>query len=136
MLRGKLTTALLIAAAVWPSGANARIDPPVLPTALPTVEASPPQDLRSPDARDAALAADTSPAHDQRSPNAREPFPGAAVGPGESAGMPASHPAPSVSEGFGWSEAGIGAAAMLALVSLASGTLLLVGRSRRRTPTT
>jgi hypothetical protein len=47
-----------------------------------------------------------------------------------------SHSAPSASSGFEWGDAGIGASVTLALVALASGMVLLAGRSRRRTPTT
>jgi hypothetical protein len=138
MLRVKLTTAFVIAAAVWPSGANAVTDPysPVVPTAVPHAEASVPQDLRSPDARDAALAAEASPPRDLRSPDARDAARDAAVVRIESAGASPSRSMPSVSNGFEWGAAGIGAAVMLALVSVASGTLLLVSRSRHRAPTT
>jgi hypothetical protein len=137
MLRPKLTTALVIATAVWPSGAYAVTDPysPVVPTAVPDAEASAPQDLRSPDARDAALAAEASPPQDLRSPDARDAAREPSVVHTESAGVSPSRSAPSVSDGFDWSDAGIGAVVMLALVSGASGTLLLVSRSRHRTPT-
>jgi hypothetical protein len=138
MLRVKLMTAFVIAAAVWPSGAYASTDPPspVVPTGVPDAEASSPQDLRSPDARDAALAAEASSPQDLRSPDARDAAREAAVTHVESARAAPSRSAPSVSGGFEWGDAGIGAAVMLALVGVASGTLLVVGRSRHRTPTT
>jgi hypothetical protein len=143
MIKVKLTTALVIAAAVWPAAAYAITDPdvPVGPKAPPAVAASAPQDLRSPDARDAARQAAVAPpaalrAQDLRSPDTRDAAGGAAVAPAESARVSATRSAPSVSDGFEWDDAGIGAAVMLALVSAASGTLLLVGRSRHRTPTT
>jgi len=118
MIDVKLTTALVLAAAVWPAGAYAITDPPgsVAPKAVPEVAVSAQQDLRSPDARDAA----------------RE----AAVASVESADVSPGRSAPSASEGFEWGDAGIGAAIMLALVGVASGTLLLVGRSRKRAPST
>ncbi len=47
-----------------------------------------------------------------------------------------SRSAPSASDGFEWGDAEIGASVVLALVALASGTVLLAGRSRHRTPTT
>src|SRR5215218_5936462 len=56
MLRVKLPIALLVAAAVWPSGAYALPDQPA-PVASPAVtdaQVRAPRDLRSPDARDAA----------------------------------------------------------------------------------
>jgi hypothetical protein len=117
MLPAKLTTALVIATAVWPSAAYAFTYPytPVSPTAVHDAEASPQVDLRSPDARDAARKAAATAA--------------------EATGAPPSRSTPNVSEGFEWSDAGIGAAVMLALVSVASGTLLLVGRNRRRSTT-
>jgi hypothetical protein len=47
-----------------------------------------------------------------------------------------SRSAPSASDGFEWSDAEIGASVVLALAALASGMVLLAGRSRRRAPTT
>jgi hypothetical protein len=137
MLRLKLTTALVIATAVWPSGAYAITDPysPVVPTAVPDAAASAPQDLRSPDARDAALAAEAPP-QDLRSPDARDAARETEPIRAEGTGVSARRSAPSVPDSFEWGDAGIGAAVLLALLSLASGTALLVGRSRQRTPTT
>jgi hypothetical protein len=137
MLRLTLTAALVIATAAWPSGAYAIPDPdsPIVPTTLHDAAASAPQDLRSPDARDAALAAEASPPQDLRSPDARDAAREPSVAHTESAGVSPSRSAPSISDGFDWSDAGIGAVVMLALVSAASGTLLLVSRSRQRTPT-
>jgi hypothetical protein len=138
MIKVKLTTALVIAAAVWPAGAFAIPDPdvPLAPKTVPEVAVSAAQDLRSPDARDAGLAPEPSPAQDLRSPDASDAAREAAVAPAESARVSPGRSAPSVSDGFEWGDAGIGAAVMLALVSVASGTLLLVGRGRDRTPTT
>jgi hypothetical protein len=84
-------------------------------------------DLRSPDARDAGRTPDTSVAQDLRSPDARD------------AGRPQTPPADNVVEirevpngGFDWGDAGIGAAGILALLSIAAGlTLVITGRRRR-----
>jgi hypothetical protein len=85
------------------------------------------QDLRSPDARDAAQAAKVEVAQDLRSPDARD------------AGLPeASTPDTVVeirevpSSGFDWGDAGIGAAGILALLSIAGGLILMVTTRRRR----
>jgi len=137
-LRLALTTALVIAAAAWPAGAYAVTDQdvPVAPTAAPQVAASAPQDLRSPDARDAGLVRDASPPQDLRSPDARDAHRGAAVAASQSARVAPDPSRPSVSNGFEWGDAGIGAAATVALVSVAGGTLLLIGRRRQRSRTT
>jgi hypothetical protein len=97
--------------------------------AVPTAQA---QDLRSPDAQDAAAAH----AVDLRSPDARD----AAVAPDKSAvaklGDTASgslnaigqqaNPTASDSNGFDWGSAGIGAAVALAALALAGGAALMV----------
>jgi hypothetical protein len=94
------------------------------------------QDLRSPDARDAAehMGMDDPevlPSQDLRSPDARDaardlpPVSTAATDP--VADVAASE------GGFDWGDAGIGAAMMLALLGIAGGSLLLVtGRRRSR----
>ena len=91
-------------------------------------------DLRSPDARDAARGpaasdvAKTSEITDLRSPDARD-----ATGISTSKPDPAStpHVVQVASNGFEWSDAGIGAAAMLGLIALCGGVLLLVSSRRR-----
>jgi hypothetical protein len=118
------------------------------------------QDLRSPDAKDAAREAGTArePAQDLRSPDAAdaaahrglyEPDRGPYVldrdyGSPDAVDAardlpPVQIPAPVVqvrelpASGFDWGDAGIGAAGMLALFSIAAGSmLLLVGRKRRQ----
>jgi hypothetical protein len=85
-------------------------------------------DLRSPDARDAGRTADTRVTQDLRSPDARD------------AGRPPVQVPTSVMEirevpgnGFDWGDAGIGAAGLLALLSITGGvTLMVLGRRRRR----
>ena len=134
MLRGKLATALLIGVAVSPSAAQAITDP-ASPVVLPRGEVSATQDLRSPDARDAGLAAETSTPQDLRSPDARDVAREPAAAAADGGRIPARPSAPYVSEGFEWSDAAIGAAVMLALVSLAGGSLLLISRARQRAPT-
>ena len=106
-----ITTAALVAACAVPAAAVAQG-----------------QDLRSPDTRDAAAAAAAEHYQDLRSPDARD------------AGRPPVQvPTPVVEirevpgNGFDWGDAGIGAAGLLALLSIAGGvTLLAVGRRRRR----
>ena len=106
-----ITTAALVAACAVPAAAVAQG-----------------QDLRSPDTRDAAAAAAAEHYQDLRSPDARD------------AGRPPVQvPTPVVEirevggSGFDWGDAGIGAAGLLALLSIAGGvTLLAVGRQRRR----
>jgi hypothetical protein len=85
------------------------------------------QDLRSPDARDAKTEPVTQVAQDLRSPDARD------------AGLPES-PTPDTvvdireapSSGFDWGDAGIGAAGLLAMLSIAGGLTLMVTSRRRR----
>ncbi|HEY1276953.1 MAG TPA: hypothetical protein VGF25_18755 [Thermoleophilaceae bacterium] len=99
------------------------------------------QDLRSPDARDAAAAAEAQQRQDLRSPDTRD----AAQGRGTFSApevtvvkMPESSPQ---GGGLDWGDAGIGAAGMLGLVLLAiGGTLAIVHRrggavQRSETPT-
>jgi hypothetical protein len=94
------------------------------------------QDFRTPDARDAAkhrglYELDRAPQpgpQDLRSPDARDAARNL---------PPVQIPAPTVevrepSGGFDWGDAGIGAAGMLALLSLAAGSALLVSTRRRR----
>jgi hypothetical protein len=103
-------------------------------------------DLRSPDARDAATPAEPRQYSDLRSPDARD----AGKPPVEvtqdlrspdarDAGKPPVQvPQPVVEirqapgNGFDWGDAGIGAAGMFALFSIAAGVALTVGSRRRR----
>ena len=91
-------------------------------------------DLRSPDARDAARGpaasdvAKTSQTTDLRSPDARDATATSTL----KAGVTSTPRIVRVaSNGFEWSDAGIGAAAMLGLIALCGGVLLLVSSRRR-----
>jgi hypothetical protein len=134
MFQVKRLAVLVATAAVWPSGAYAMPDYPssAESQAAPAVDAR--QDLRSPDTRDAARPA-VSVAQDLRSPDAREAARATEVAGVEQPAVLAVRPAASASDGFAWGDAGIGAAGMLAVLTLASGTLLLAGKTRQGTPT-
>ena len=106
MSRSKLLTALVIGAAVWPAGAQAFPDPG-------NEVQAPAQDLRSPDARDAAGEGAEARAQSQTD-------------------APPSAPQPTASDGVEWGDAGIGAAVILGLGTLAGGTVLLTTRDRPR----
>ena len=126
-----ITTAALVAACAVPASAGAQgqdLRSPDTRDAAAAAQAEGYQDLRSPDARDAGRTPDTGVTQDLRSPDARD------------AGRPESPPVqtPIVeirevpSGGFDWGDAGIGAAALLALFSITAGLALLVGARRRR----
>ena len=126
-----ITTAALVAACAVPATAVAQtqdLRSPDTRDAAAAAAAEHYQDLRSPDARDAGRTPDTHVTQDLRSPDARD------------AGRPPVQvPTPVVEirevpgNGFDWGDAGIGAAGLLALLSIAGGvTLLAVGRRRRR----
>jgi hypothetical protein len=109
-----LTSAALLAISVVPSSAFAMPDQPVAdqpvpppPSSIAISAGAAYDDLRSPDARDAGPA---SPAVQQPVVEIRE--------------VP--------SNGFDWGDAGIGAAGILAMFSIAAGFTLLVGSRRRR----
>ena len=94
--------------------------------AMPATAAAQGQDLRSPDARDAAAASTQTAYQDLRSPDARD------------VGRPPVQVAPVVEirdapgNGFDWGDAGIGAAGLLAMLSIAGGLALMVTTRRRR----
>jgi hypothetical protein len=125
-----ITTAALAAAIAIPATVAARpyedLHPPVDTPATADASPSAYQDLRSPDAKDAALASQSS-YQDLRSPDARD------VG-----RTPVQVPEPVVAirevpgTGFDWGDAGIGAAGILALFSIAGGLALMVSARRRR----
>lgn len=90
-----------------------------------------PADLRSPDARDAALAAKAAaggPRQDLRSPDARDHAAGRGTfSAPEVTVVKVSEPAPS-SGGLDWADAGIGAGGMLGLVLVGVGGALMITR--------
>jgi hypothetical protein len=136
-----LIAALVLVAAVFPSGAFAmRYDEaPGSDAAGDYAVAS--QDLRSPDAQDAGRASELAAVQDLRSPDTRD-VAAASLARTESIDVSPSQTAPSVattpsvSDAFDWGDAGLGAAGMLALVALAGGIALLVVRGRQRPRTT
>ena len=104
----------------------------VAAVAAPTAAAQQ-QDLRSPDAVDAALVQRQ--AQDARSPDARD----AAQGRGTFTAprvtvVRVTQPSPSASRGFDWGDAGIGAGGILALVLIGVGAALTVTHRRRGGP--
>jgi len=122
-----LTAVALLAGCVAPGYAYAMPDQPPPSSSLAATAAQSYNDLRSPDARDAALAAETQVAQDLRSPDARD------------AGRVSAPAQPQVVEirdapenGFDWGDAGIGAAGILALLAIATALTLMVGARRRR----
>ena len=107
-----ITTAALVAACAVPA----------------TAAAKPIQDLRSPDTRDAAAAAAAEHYQDLRSPDARD-----AGRPPVQVPTPLGEIREVPGNGFDWGDAGIGAAGLLALLSITGGvTLMALGRRRRR----
>ena len=128
------TVGAIVVALAAPAGANAQQDlrSPDARDAASGVSSTPvQQDLRSPDARDAASGVSSMPVQqDLRSPDARD---------AASVSVRPSVPAapverPRVSDGFEWGHAGIGGAAMLALVLALGGLTLLVTRRRVGAP--
>ena len=125
-----ITTAALVAACAVPATAAAQgqdLRSPDARDAAAAAEEQAYRDLRSPDTRDAAAAAEEQAYQDLRSPDARD-----------AGRTPVEVPTPVVEirevpgSGFDWGDAGIGAAGMLALFSIAAGLALMVGARRRR----
>jgi hypothetical protein len=148
-----ITTAALVAACAVPATAAAKpiqeLRSPDTRDAAAAAEAQSYQDLRSPDARDAATPGQTGEymyssdpdsaqvragsepttqvTQDLRSPDARD-----------AGRAPVQVPQPVVEireapgNGFDWADAGIGAAGMFALFSIAAGVALTLGGRRRR----
>jgi hypothetical protein len=143
------TTAALVAACIVPATAGAQaqdLRSPDTRDAAAAAQQQSYQDLRSPDARDAAPA-ETAQYSDLRSPDARDAgrTPDIRVTQdlrspdARDAGRPPVQvPTPIVEirevpgSGFDWGDAGIGAAGMLALFSIAAGLALMAGGRRRR----
>jgi hypothetical protein len=142
-----LTTAALVAVCALPPVAGANVPPP---SSIAASAADQYQDLRSPDTRDAARAAITRGYLDLRSPDARDAAVASEMASSQDLRSPDARdagrepspvqiPEPVVeirevpSGGFDWGDAGIGAAALLALLSIAGGlTLMAFGRRRRQ----
>jgi hypothetical protein len=126
-----ITTAALVAACAAPTSAIAQsqdLRSPDTRDAAAAVEARNYQDLRSPDAKDAARQSETHTYQDLRSPDARDAARDL---------PPVQIPAQVVevdqpSTGFDWGDAGIGAAGMLALLSIGVGLTMGIVQSRRR----
>jgi hypothetical protein len=125
-----ITTAALVAACIVPAATGAQgqdLRSPDTRDAAAAAEAQSYQDLRSPDARDAGRIPNDQVTQDLRSPDARD-----------AGRTPVESPAPVVEirevpgNGFDWGDAGIGAAGTLALFSIAAGLALMVGGRRRR----
>jgi hypothetical protein len=143
-----LVTAALVVACVLPATAAAQQDLRMPDTRDAAAAAEEYQDLRSPDAKDAARDVPAASLGDQaRTQSQPGPYTDSErklVESPEVQGMVARasreiRETPLVVEvrgpsgGFDWGDAGIGAAGMLALFSIAAGSaLLLVGRKRRR----
>ena len=110
-----------------PDARDATTMPP--PSSIAQPAASSYQDLRSPDAREAAAVSEQVAYQDLRSPDARDAG-------REPTSTPVPEPVVEIREapsGFDWGSAGVGAAGILAMVSIAGGLVLLTsGRRRRR----
>ena len=145
-----ITTAALVAACAVPTTAAAQgqdLRSPDTRDAATAAEQQSYQDLRSPDARDATSVSESPQYSDLRSPDARD-----AASPQEprqysdlrspdarDAGRPPAQIPTQIVEireapgsGFDWGDAGIGAAGMFALFSIAAGVALTVSSRRRR----
>jgi hypothetical protein len=125
-----ITTAALVAACAVPAAAAAQgqdLRSPDARDAAAAAKEQAYQDLRSPDARDAATTSEPRQYSDLRSPDARD-----------AGRTPVEVRAPVVEirevpgSGFDWGDAAIGAAGTLALFSIAAGLALLAGSHRRR----
>jgi hypothetical protein len=134
-MRHALTGTLAVILALAAQAAPATASPPGRQThpdrrGAPTSQVTPPsQDLRSPDARDAAPP--TSPDQDLRSPDARDAAPT-----GTTAPVPAATVEITAAHGFAWGDALIGAGGALGLLSISlAGSLTLRRRHARRRST-
>jgi hypothetical protein len=124
-----ITTVALAAALALPAAASARPYEYVYSSdpASAAARSQNTQDLRSPDARDAGTASRQANLQDLRSPDARDAG-------REAKPVPVQVSTVEIREapGFDWGDAGIGAAAILALCSIASGLVVLTAVRRRR----
>ena len=125
-----ITTAALVAACAAPATAAAQgqdLRSPDTRDAAAAAEAQSYQDLRSPDARDAKTEPVTQVTQDLRSPDARD-----AGRPPVQVAAPVVDIRDAPGNGFDWGDAGIGAAGLLATLSIAGGLALMVTTRRRR----
>ena len=102
----------------------------ILTVALPATAAAQGaarQDLRSPDQREPV--AHQAAAQDLRSPDRREPVAGGQVSAIRT--VPVQRPASAAGDGFDWSDAVIGAAGGLAIISIAGGVAMALTHRRR-----
>jgi len=96
------------------------------------VRASAPVDLRSPDARDAAASVSTTPT-DLRTPDTRDAAQGRGAAQAPTV-MVVRMPQSVHSDGLDWGDAGIGAGGVIALIALGSGAAMVLRRHRRVGP--
>jgi hypothetical protein len=136
-----ITTAALLAVCATPASAATwedMSDPPPPPSSIATSAENEYQDLRSPDAQDAAghrgvYESEQGPYVLDRGYGSPDAVDVARDLPSYPTPAPVLATTDSPSGGFDWGDAGIGAAGMLALFSVAGGSaLLLTGRKRRR----
>jgi hypothetical protein len=146
-----LATMVVTAGITSPAAAQSYVSPDARDSGRHVVGTAPTsimngRDLVSPDARDAARhstpvtdlrSPDTqkpSPVTDLQSPDARDAGknPVATYEPGHAPTVQPQQPVLQVpATGFNWGDAGIGAAGMLALIALVSGTLMIASHRRR-----
>ena len=88
------------------------------------------QDLRNPDTRGDAIAAERAAYQDLRNPDARGDT--IAAERGIKPVIVARVDRAAASDGFDWGDAGIGASAMLGLLAVAGGAFVVAGGQRRR----
>jgi hypothetical protein len=137
LIQISLTTMVVTAAVTSAAGAQSYVSPDARDSGRQVVGTAPTsimngRDLVSPDARDSARHAN--PVTDLRSPDARDVVknPVATYKPGRAPTVLPQQPVLQVtSAGFNWGDAGIGAAGMLALIALVSGTLMIASHRRR-----
>jgi hypothetical protein len=126
-----ITTAALVAACTAPTSAIAQshdLRSPDARDAASAAKAQGYQDLRSPDARYAARPSETRTNQDLRSPDARDAARNLPPVQVPTQVVEVAQP----SSGFDWGDAGIGAAGMLALLSIGAGLTMGAVQSRRR----
>ena len=131
-MRHTLHRTAAVALALTVMGAPAAVAKPAAIAKDSAGSWTPPRDMRSPDARDAADGGGTTAAPDMRSPDARDAAEGrgtfnspevVVVGGGRQRPAPVAE-----NDGIDWADAGIGAGVLGGLVLLASGGVLVAHR--------